>query len=147
MYSRKKGKAGSKKPLVKSPQSWLNYSKEEVEQLVIKFGKAGKSTSEIGITLRDNYGIPDVYKLTSKRVKTILNENKIEHKIPEDLSNLIKKEITILKHLEIGKKDMPSHRGLLLTNSKIKRLVKYYKRKGILPADWKYSRDQAKLTI
>ena len=147
MHSRKKGKAGSKKPIIAKPQPWLSYSKEEVEKLVLKVSKTGKTTSEIGIILRDSYGIPDVQKLTNKKVTQILEDNKISPKIPEDLANLIKKEIKIIKHLEKGKKDMPSHRGLLLTNSKIRRLTKYYKREGILPEDWKYSREQARLTV
>ena len=42
---------------------------------------------------------------------------------------------------------MPTRRGLLLTESKIKRLTKYYKRIGKLPADWTYSRENIKLLL
>ena len=38
-------------------------------------------------------------------------------------------------------------RGLHLTESKIRRLVKYYKKTNKLPAAWKYDREQAKLLI
>lgn len=147
MHSRKKGRAGSKRPFVTKPQSWVSYSKEEIEQLVVKISKTGKPASQIGLVLRDSYGIPDVHKLSSKKIGQILKEHKLESKIPEALISLIKKEIQIIKHLEANKHDMPSRRGLSLTGSKIKRLTKYYKRKGILPADWTYSRDQAKITI
>lgn len=147
MHSRKKGRAGSKKPVVTKPQPWISYSPEEIEQLVVKISKTGKSIAQIGLILRDSYGIPDVHKLAGKKVGQILKAHKIEQKIPEELVNLIKKEITIIKHLETNKHDMPSRRGLSLTESKIKRLTKYYKRKKLLPNDWKYNREQAKITI
>ena len=147
MHSHKKGKSGSKKPSVKTPQPWVSYSQQEVEQLVLKIAKAEKTTSQIGIVLRDSYGIPDIKKITKKRITKMLKENKVAPKLPEDLTNLIKKEIKIIKHLESNKQDKPSRRGLLLTGSKIKRLTKYYKKKGVLPKDWEYSREQAKITV
>lgn len=147
MYSRKKGKSGSKKPTTEKPQPWLSYTSQEIEQLVTKIAKTGKSTSHIGMILRDNYGIPDVKKITKKTIARILKEHKLESKLPEDLSNLIKKEIKIIKHLEANKHDMPSRRGLILTESKIKRLTKYYKRKKVLPQDWAYSREQIRITV
>ena len=36
MYSGKKGKSGSKKPIKRTKKVWLRYSDEEVEQLIIK---------------------------------------------------------------------------------------------------------------
>lgn len=147
MHSRKKGKAGSKKPIVTRPQPWITYSPEEVEQLVIKIAKTGKSTSQIGMILRDSYGIPDIQKLAKKKVIQILKANQIAPKIPEELTNLIKKEIILIKHLDNNKQDKPSNRGLQLTGAKIRRLTKYYKRKKMLPSDWTYSRDQAKITV
>ena len=74
-------------------------------------------------------------------------ENKLSSKLPEDILALIKKEIDLMKHLEENKKDVSAKRGLKLTESKIHRLVKYYKRKGILESNWSYDRDKAKLLI
>ena len=51
----------------------------------------------------------------------------------------------IRKHLEANKKDMPAKRGLQLTDSKIRRLAKYYKKKGVLDAKWRYNADQFKM--
>ena len=56
-------------------------------------------------------------------------------------------EILISKHLENNKKDVPAKRGLELTESKIHRLSKYYKKIGRIPKDWKYDRSKAKLLI
>ena len=52
-----------------------------------------------------------------------------------------------MNHLEKNKHDQPSVRGLTLTESKIKRLTKYYKKKGDLPQDWRFSKANAKLLI
>lgn len=147
MYSRKKGKAGSKKPLSEKPKPWLSYTPQEIEQLIVKISKTGKNTAQIGMILRDSYGIPDVKKITNKTITKILKEHKLESKLPEDIANLIKKQIKIIKHLEANKHDMPSRRGLMLTESKINRLKKYYKRKGVLPQDWAYSKEQVKITV
>ena len=147
LYSRKKGKAGSTKPANKSKPVWLRYGESEVEQLIIKLAKQDYTKSHIGLILRDTYGIPSVGNILNKRMGKFLEENKLNSKLPEDLLALIKKEIDLMKHLEENKKDMSAKRGLILTESKINRLVNYYKNKGILGKDWKYNRDKAKLLI
>ncbi|MFH1209607.1 MAG: 30S ribosomal protein S15 [archaeon] len=147
MYSRKKGKSGSKKPLKKTKISWLRYSETEIEQLIVKLAKQGKSQSEIGMILRDTYGVPDIKRILKTKIGKILENHKLSKEIPEDLLNLIKKEINLMKHLEINKKDMSAKRGLILTESKIKRLAKYYRREGRLSKDWVYDRDKVKLLI
>src|SRR3989338_9097147 len=145
MHSRKRGKSASKKPLSSKQQPWLSYAAEEVVQLVLKLGRAGNSSSKIGIVLRDSYGIPDVQKVTGKRIVKILKDAKQAPELPEDLSFLIKKQNYLLKHIEVNKKDMASRRGLMLTESKIRRLTKYYQRTGVLPKGWTYNPEQAKL--
>ena len=145
MYSRRKGKSGSKKPVKKGKISWLRYSENEIEQLIIKLAKQGKSQSEIGMILRDTYGVPDVKRILNIKISKILRDHKLNKEIPEDLLNLVKKEINLMKHLELNKKDMSARRGLILTESKINRLVKYYKKKGVLSKDWVYDREKAKL--
>jgi len=147
MYSRVKGKSGSKKPLKKTKKVWLRYSDKEVEQLIIKLAKQGNTQSKIGIILRDTYGVPDVRNVLNKKIGKVLEENKLKPQLPDDLMALIKKEIIIMKHRETHKKDMPAKRGSQLTESKINRLVKYYKRKGILDKDWVYDRNKAKLLV
>lgn len=147
MYSRKKGKSGSKKPVKKTKPVWLRYTSKETEQLVIKLAKAGKTASEIGIILRDSYGIPSVRVVTKKKVSQILEENQLQKKLPYDLLALIKKEIVIMKHLDTNRKDQTARRGLTLVGSKIRRLVKYYKRTGKLPQNWAYDKKNAKLLL
>jgi len=146
-YSGARGKSGSKKPVNKITPSWINYKLKEIEKLVIKLSKAGKSASQIGMHLRDSYGIPSVKIATKKTISEILKENKLEKQIPEDLMALIKKSIYLRKHLENNKKDMASKRGLELTDSKIRRLAKYYIRKGRLPEEWKFHPERVKLYV
>ena len=147
MHSRKKGVSGSTSPVKKSIPSWLKYKPKEVEILVSKYAKEGKSPSQIGTFMRDEYGIPDVKLITKKSISQILKEKNLLKEIPEDLMALIVKAIQIRKHLDENKKDEPAKRGQHLTQSKILRLAKYYKRKNKLPKDWKYDPEKVKLQI
>lgn len=146
MYSRKRGKAGSKKPYNKSTV-WVRYTPKEIELLITKLAKEGKSPSFIGMILRDTYGIPDVEKKTGKKISKILAERNALSNIPEDLISLIKKNILIKKHLGANHKDTAAKRGLGLTDSKIRRLVKYYKRSGRLEKTWTYDPEKMSMLI
>ncbi len=145
MYARKKGKSGSKKPMV--PAGFVVYKGEEIERLVVKLGKDELSTAMIGTTLRDQYGIPSVKDATGKTMSKILEENEILPKIPEDLMNLLKKAVNLRKHMGTNKKDSTSKRGLELIESKIRRLIKYYIKQKKLPAGYKYDYERAKLIV
>ncbi|MCK4669764.1 MAG: 30S ribosomal protein S15 [Nanoarchaeota archaeon] len=146
MHSRDKGKAGSKKPLKQKP-TWVSFKQKEMEMLVVKLAKQGMASSQIGLHLRDAYGVPSVKAITGKKVNSILKEKKIAKKLPEDFISLIEKAIAIRKHISTSKRDQTAKRGLTLTESKIKRLMKYYKRTGVLDADWYYDAKRAELLL
>ncbi|MCF7871510.1 30S ribosomal protein S15 [Candidatus Woesearchaeota archaeon] len=145
MHSRAKGKSGSKKPVKKAVPSWVQYKPKEIELMVQKLAKEGQSASEIGIHLRDSYGIPDVKTMTGKPIGKILEEKKLQPEIPETLKFLIKKAILLRKHLDDNHKDFSGKRGLQLTESKIRRLGKYYVANKKLPAGWKYDPEKMKM--
>ncbi|MBS3107925.1 30S ribosomal protein S15 [Candidatus Woesearchaeota archaeon] len=145
MHSGRKGKSGSKKPLSKEKPAWVRHTEKEVEALILKLAKAGNKPSQIGLILRDTYGIPDVKIITKKSVTKVLEENKMLGELPDDIMFLIKKQIRLMKHLELNKHDQPSKRGLILIDSKIRRLTKYYKKKGKIATDWKYDMKKAKI--
>lgn len=147
MYARKKGKASSSKPDDKKNPKWVNYKPKEIEKLVVKLSKEENSTSVIGMILRDTYGIPSVKSATDKKIAQILKENKITTEYPEPLFNLLKQVVNMHKHLRENKKDTQSIRNVTITESKIRRLAKYYKKRNILPAGWKYNLDDAKLIV
>ena len=98
MHSRKKGKSGSKKPIKKSVPVWSRYKSNEVELLITKLAKEEKSGSQIGMILRDSYGIPDIKSVTKKKIGRILKEKDLVKDIPEDLMALIKKVFLIRKY-------------------------------------------------
>ncbi len=126
---------------------WIEYSNEEIEELILKLRKEGNSTSVIGVLLRDQYGIPDVKLVTGKKITQILTEHGQELEYPEDLMNLIRKAVNIRDHLKENPKDLHTRRGLRIVESKIRRLVKYYTREGILPEGWRYEPKQAALLV
>jgi len=143
MHSRKRGKSGSKKPMKKTVPVWLTYKANEVELLIAKLAKEGKSSSEIGAILRDTYGVPDVMTLCKKTVSDILKEKNIAPELPDDLMALIRKSVAIRKHMDANRKDQTAKRGLMLTESLIKRLTKYYKRTGKVASGWKFDPEHA----
>ena len=126
---------------------WIEFSNEEIVEAIKNLANEGVSKSEIGMILRDQYGIPDVKELTGKTVSEILSEQGIKEEIPEDLLNLIKKSVVIREHMNSNKKDFTAKRGYQLTVSKIRRLVSYYQKKGILSKEWRYSDEKARLLV
>ncbi|MBU3968379.1 MAG: 30S ribosomal protein S15 [Euryarchaeota archaeon] len=147
MHTRKKGQAGSKKPHRIEPVKWSNTNKDEIEKTILQLAEKGKSTSEIGMTLRDRHGVPDVTLVTGKKITAILKENNKGLKVPEDMRNLIVKVLDLTKHLNKNKNDLHNKRSLNNMVSKIRRLEKYYRREGVLPQDWKYSTQKAEMLI
>jgi small subunit ribosomal protein S15 len=127
---------------------WVPLSKEEIVDMVVKLGKEGMTTSKIGMVLRDQHAVPGVRLATGKTVLEILNENDLSPKLPEDLMALMRKAINLNLHVQNGHRgDHSNRRGLQLVEAKIRRLVKYYKRKDILPIEWNYSLKNAELLI
>jgi len=144
MHSRKHGKHGSKKP-IKKRHAWLMYDKDEVKELILKLARDGKNNAEIGLILRDQYGVPDVRALDMKVSKVTGAE--IKKEVPEDMHHLLVKAVELQKHLQQNKKDAKARHGFELMESKIRRMVKYYTRTGKLPAGWKYTIEKAKLLV
>jgi len=146
-YSGSKGKAGSKKPIKRVIPSWTRYGAKEVEMLVLKLNKEGQVPSQIGLHLRDVYGIPDVKTLCKKSITQILADKKALNPMPEDLMALIKKLTLIKKHMEENGQDKVALRGMQITESKIQSMIKYYKRTGRIAKDWTYDVNKAKLYV
>ncbi len=59
----------------------------------------------------------------------------------------MRRALQVQGHLKEHGKDVSNKRGLQLIESKIRRLARYYKEKGILPADWDYSLKLAELQV
>ena len=126
---------------------WVTYTNEEIEDMILKFNREGKSTSEIGIILRDQYGIPKVKDVTGERITEILKRNNQANEYPEDLMNLIKRAVNIRDHLNENPKDIHSKRGLTIIESRIRKLSSYYVDEGELPKGWRYDPEEAALLV
>lgn len=147
MHTRRKGQSGSKRPYRAQPPAWSNTNKEEIEKTILQLAGSGKSTSQIGMILRDRYGVPDVTLVTGKKILATLKENNATPKVPEDIHNLIIKVLELKKHLDRNPKDVHNKRSMTNMESKIRRLEKYYRREGALPKEWKYSIENAEMLI
>ncbi|KAH9647519.1 40S ribosomal protein S13-2 [Citrus sinensis] len=131
MHSRGKGISASALPYKRTPPSWLKISSQDVEDNICKFAKKGLTPSQIGVILRDSHGIAQVKSVTGSKILRLAPE------IPEDLYHLIKKAVAIRKHLERNRKDKDSKFRLILVESRIHRLARYYKKTKKLPPVWK----------
>jgi len=148
LYSRKRGKAArSRKVYRESAPEWQGLKAKEAEEQVVKLGKEGLNSALIGNVLRDQYAVPDIKVATGKTIESILAENELSLKFPLDFTSLVRKAINLRSHLDNFPKDMDGKRGLQLTESKIRRLIKYYKRTGDIPVDWKYKPATAGLLV
>lgn len=126
---------------------WLNYTPEEVEKMIVNKYQRGLTKSQIGLVLRDQYGIPSIKDLTKKNVGTILDEREIKEELPEDLISLYKKAVKLHMHLGKEKKDKSSKRSLVVLENRIKRLINYYKSRKTLPKTYEYSLENARLVV
>lgn len=147
MHSSRKGSSGSKKPMVTENPKWVQQSADEVKDLVAKMATEGATMASIGLVLRDQYGIPNIRLATGKTIREICDEKGVKFELPDDLQNLMKRAVALSGHVRSNPKDLHNARGLRLIESKIRRLVKYYKREGVIPQTWTYSLDTAALQV
>jgi ribosomal protein S15P/S13E len=122
-------------------------SAKDAEEQVVSLANAGHSPSKIGLILRDEHSVPNFRDLTNKTIQEVLGESKLLGDIPEDLLNLIRKSVMLFDHLEKNHKDFSAKRGYEITVSKIRRLAKYYSKKGKIAKDWRYSAEKAALLV
>jgi small subunit ribosomal protein S15 len=146
MPKQEKGKSHETRPVSKRAPSWCKYQSEEVEALVVKLAKEGNSASRIGTILRDQYSVPLSKPITGKRILKIMMENKLAPAFPEDLASLLKKAESLALHLEKNRTDLYNRRALQLIEAKIHKLSRFYKKKGIVSASWKYEPKIASIT-
>ena len=147
MYSKGKGIARRCLPYRKAAPSWIDISSNDLVEQIYKMAKKGASPSQIGVTLRDSHGIPQVKGITGSKILRILKKGGLAPQIPEDLYHLIKKAVNIRKHLEKCRADKDSKFRLILTESRIHRLARYYRNVKALPPTWRYQSKKADTLI
>jgi len=138
MHSNGKGLSGSALPYKRSAPSWLKVTPSEVTETITKFARKGLTPSQIGVLLRDSHGIAQVKSVTGSKILRILRAQGLAPEIPEDLYHLIKKAVAMRKHLESFRKDKDAKFHLILVESRVHRLARYYKKTRKLPPNWRY---------
>ena len=139
----RKGISSSTLPYRRSVPAWLKLTPDDIVEQIVKLAKKGKRPSEIGVILRDWNGVGQVRWVTGNKILRIMKSKGFIPAIPEDLYHLIKKAVAIRKHLERNRKDRDSKFRLILVESRIHRLARYYKTKRVLPPVWKYESSNA----
>jgi small subunit ribosomal protein S15 len=147
LHSRKKGKAGTKRPKSRTAPEWTAVKKAEITEVILKMAREGVPPAKIGLTLRDQYAVANLRAQLGMTLGQFLRAEKAAPEYPEDLLNLIKKAVRLAGHLKLAKKDTHNAVKLGHVESKIQRLVKYYSSKGTIPADWRYNREKAALIV
>jgi small subunit ribosomal protein S15 len=131
---------------VDEPPEWSDVEAEAVENRVVELAEQGHDPSVIGAKLRDEgvtgTPVPDVKLATGKKVTEILEEHDASPELPEDLRNLMERAVRLREHVEENPQDAQNRRALQNTESKIRRLVDYY-RGDELDEEFTYSYDVA----
>ncbi|KAI9680955.1 MAG: ribosomal 40S subunit protein S13 [Trizodia sp. TS-e1964] len=158
LHSNGKGISASAIPYSRTPPAWLKTTPNQVVDQICKLAKKGATPSQIGVVLRDSHGVAQVKVVTGNKILRILKSAGLAPEIPEDLYMLIKKvshvlsdyilaylshspayqAVAVRKHLERNKKDKDSKFRLILIESRIHRLSRYYKTVGVLAPTWRY---------
>jgi small subunit ribosomal protein S15 len=147
LHSGKKGKSGSRKPKAASRPEWCSYSDDEVKEIIRKLAKEGMGPTKIGLILRDEHGIPSAKPFVGMTIGQFLEAEKLSPKFPDYLLSLIKKAVGMRNHMRRNKPDLGNKVKLLHVESKIHRLVKYYRKEKRIPAGWKYNPETAALLV
>jgi small subunit ribosomal protein S13e len=147
MHTPGKGIARSALPYRRTPATWCKVEADKVKEEIFKAAKRGMTPSAIGVILRDSQGIAQVNSITGSKILRILKAAGLAPELPEDLYHLIKKAVNIRRHLEKNRKDIDSKFRLILVESRIHRLARYYKIKKSLPPTWKYESSTASALV
>merc|ERR1711973_183349 len=126
MHAPGKGISQSALPYRRTVPNWLKLTSEEVNEQIFKLAKKGLTPSQIGVILRDSHGVAQVRFVTGNKILRILKSKGLAPDLPEDIYYLIKKAVSI-------RKDKDAKFRLILIESRIHRLARYYKTKSVLP--------------
>lgn len=147
MHTRRRGTSGSDRPVADEPPEWSDVDPDAIEERVVELAEEGHAPSEIGLRLRDSgvegTPVPDVKLATGKKITEILEENDAEPELPEDLRNVMAKAVRLANHMDANPQDHQNKRALQNAESKVRRLVNYY-RGDELDEDFTYTADYAR---
>lgn len=102
--------------------TWVKMKEPELKKTILELSKK-YAPSQIGIILRDQYGIPTT-KIFGKKLKTYLTELGIERN--EDLENADKKVTNLKEHLKNNITDRSAKHKLQHAQSRLNIIKKYF---------------------
>jgi small subunit ribosomal protein S15 len=106
---------------------WLKYTEEEVKAIILKLGNKGLTSEKIGLTLKDQYGIPKT-KIYGFKIKEVLKEKgKYEDSNIKNLKASVEK---VQAHYKKHKGDKKAERSLTITKAQLKKREEYLARKS-----------------
>ena len=147
IHSGRKGRAGSHRPYPVAKPAWVTATTEEIVAQGTQMVKAGRSAAQVGLALRDGYGVPSVRAVTGQRLGALLAAHGLRPEIPDDLQSLLKRVVHLQHHLEAHPNDLANRRGLNLMESRIRRLAHYYRQRRRIPESRRYSSAGAALQV
>ena len=147
MHNNGKGISKRSLPYVRSAPTWSKAESKAVKEDIFKYARKGFFPSQIGVMLRDSYAIPQVQAITGAKILRVLKAGGLAPRLPEDLYNLIRKAVTMRKHLATFRKDKDAKFRLILVESRIHRLARYYRSKRQLPPNWRYDSSNASTLV
>ncbi|XP_007935835.2 40S ribosomal protein S13-like [Orycteropus afer afer] len=104
-------------PYHRRAPTWLKLTSDDMKQQIYKLAKKGLTPSQIGVILRNSRGVAQVHFVTGNKILRILKSKGLAPDLPEDLYHLIKKAITVQKHLDRDRKDKDAKFHLILIKS------------------------------
>merc|ERR1712008_99409 len=116
MHAPGKGMSSSALPYVRKAPNWLRLSKDEIVDSIMKLSKKGYRPSAIGVQIRDQYGVSQSKYVTGNKILRVLKAQGMAPEIREDLYFLIKKAVTVRKHLEKIERTNTVNFDLFLSN-------------------------------
>ncbi len=150
MHSKKRGKSKSRKPVREegAPASGAcKLSRDEIAELAAGYARQGMSQAMIGERLKEEHNVQYIKEATGSRLAKLLSEKGIKPGIPGDMLALMTKAVRVRRHLAANRQDVYSRVRLIRIESKLLRLSRYYRAKGVLPEAWRYDPQQAELIV
>ena len=105
-----------------SKPTWVKLKEPELKKIIAELAQK-HTPSQIGLILRDQYGIPTT-KIFGKKLKAYLKELKIESN--EDLKNAEKKVTNLKEHLKANITDRKAKHKLQKAQSRLNITRKYF---------------------